>query len=108
MENFWRPAHPPTHFQPVTKIISHIIAAERQHGHGIPSYHPDIVRGGGCCLRGHGGPDESTVLPVESLVNQRSDSRPAPAENNRGNRNPFGILPFRRDRRTLPRRRSEP
>ena len=35
------------HIQPMLKIISHIIAAEGQHGHGVPAHDPHCAGGSG-------------------------------------------------------------
>ena len=43
------------HVEPVLEVVGHVVAAERQHGHGIAAHDADLAGGGGGRLRAHGG-----------------------------------------------------
>src|SRR5262249_42948352 len=61
-----------SHFEPVGKVIAHVVAAERKHGHGIPPEVSDGAGGSGGGFAGHGGAEEGAVLPTEGFVDQRN------------------------------------
>ena len=81
VENLRPLLHAAAHFQPVLEIVAHVIAAEGQHGHRIAADLALLAVLRGRPLRGHCGPDEHAVLPVERLVDQRGQRGPAAAEN---------------------------
>ena len=68
------------HVEPVAEIVAHVVAAERQHGHGVAADLADLAGGGGGGLRAHGRPDVNAVAPVEGLKDQRHGRRPAAAK----------------------------
>src|SRR5208282_4654337 len=87
VEDFRRVLDFRAHREPVAKIVSHVVAAEGKHGHGIAARDADGACRGGGGFRGHGGADENSVLPVARLIDERRDARAASAENDRGDRN---------------------
>ena len=101
VEDAGRAAERALHLDPVAEIIAHVIAAERQHGHGIAADLADFSRRGGGHLRSHGGADIYPGTPVESLVDERNGAGAAAAENDRADGNAGGILPGGINRRTL-------
>jgi hypothetical protein len=93
--------------QPMPEITSHVIAAERQHGHRIPS-HLTNSPGGRCSgLAAHGGPQVDPVHPIEGLVNQRQRCGAPPAENDGGNGNAFSGMGLGREGRIVRHRSRE-
>ena len=87
--------------QPVTEVVGHVVAAERQHRHRVPAQPADLAGGRGGRLGGHRRAEEHAVLPVARLVHERHDARAATAEQHRVDRHARGVLPLRRDRRAL-------
>src|SRR5258705_35854 len=55
VKNFGRAQDAFAHFQPVAKIVSHVVATEGQHGHGIAAHHTNIAGCGGGGFAGHAG-----------------------------------------------------
>src|SRR3954451_11770653 len=94
--------------EPVLKIISDVIPAERQHRHWIAP-HSSYCTGSRCgSLRSHCRAQIHPVTPIERLVNQRHGVTTASAENYCANRHAFTFLDFRVERRIVAHRRSEP
>ena len=92
---------PLAHVQPVLEVVAHVVAAEGQHGHRVAADFAELAELGGGPLRGHRGPDEHAVLPVERLVDQRGQVGPAAAENDRRDRHAVVMLGAERVRRAL-------
>src|SRR5207245_6770832 len=92
----------PADLEPVRKVITHVVTAEGEHGHGIATELADFARRRGRGLAAGGRAEESAVLPVESFDDQR-DNAPAPAaEKDRVDGYALRILPLRSDNRALP------
>ena len=80
MEDLGLVLDPQTHVQPVPEVVRHVVAAEGQHGHGVA---PDFAQGAELrrrALAGHAGAHVHTVVPVQRLVNQGRQGRPASTE----------------------------
>ena len=107
MEDARRLAELPLHHDPVTEIVTHVIAAERQHRHRVAAYLADGAAGCGGRLGAHGGADIDTARPIEGLEHQRNRARTAAAEDDRADRHAGGVLPVGIDARALPRWRRE-
>src|SRR5262249_55987458 len=67
-------------FQPVRKVVSHVISAKREHGHGIAAKLSYLSGGSGGRLTAGGCAQERTMLPVEGLRDQRNHSCPPTTE----------------------------
>src|SRR6266511_6373773 len=82
-------------------IISHVVAAERQHRHRIAPH--DTHGTGGC--RGRFGwqcrPEKSAMLPIEGLIDERNHLLAARAEKYRTDGHALGLFPLRRIARAL-------
>ena len=96
------------HPQPVTEVVGHVVAAERQHRDRVEAELADLARGCGGGLYRHRGAEEDAVLPVERLGDQGHHARPAPAEKEGVDRHSVGVLPLGGDRGALGRGRREP
>ena len=81
-----------THVQPVLPVVGHVIAAEGEHGHGIPAHHAHRAGGGGGGLRCHDGAHKHAVGPVPGLVDQGGGLGPAAAEHDGGDGHALGVL----------------
>ncbi len=95
MKNFGRVLQFLAHFQPVTEVISHVVAAEGNHGHGVAARDADGAGSGRSGLGGHGGADEHAMLPVARLIDQGGQTFAATAENDGGDGHALGIFPVR-------------
>lgn len=91
----------PLHADPMAEIVAHVVAAEGQHGHGVPADLAHRTGGGGGHLAAHGRAGIHTADPVEGLVDQRHGGRAPAAEDDRGDRHALGVLPVRIDRGAL-------
>src|SRR6185312_7755228 len=101
VKNLRRLAQMALHPDPVSEIVAHVIAAEGQHGHGVPADLADGADGGGCHFRTHGGSDINARCPVEGLINEWHRGCAAAAENEGADRHAVGIFPRRIDRWAL-------
>src|ERR1700676_482194 len=90
------------------EIVTHMITAEWQHGHGIASNFSEGSGGSGSHLRPHRGANVNTCAPVERLVNQRHGGGAAAAEDDRADEYALRVLPGRIDSRALRCGSSEP
>ncbi len=63
----------PADVEPVIEVVGHVVAAERQHGHGVAANRADIAGGGGRRFRTHRRGEKNPVAPAKSLVNQRDN-----------------------------------
>ena len=94
-------------FQPVCKIITHVVSAKGKHGHGVATQLPDLA----CCSRGGFTAgrcaEKGSVLPVERFRHKRNNAGAASTEKNRINRNPFRVLPLGRNYGALTRWRGK-
>src|SRR5262245_13633454 len=87
------------------KVIPHVVAAEGQHSHRIPT---DDSDSSGCrCsgFRGEGSAKEGSVLPTARLEYQRNAPLPPSSKEHGINRYAVWILELRRNRSTLRGRR---
>ncbi|OPZ84064.1 MAG: hypothetical protein BWY76_02006 [bacterium ADurb.Bin429] len=84
--------HMPPHLQPVTEIVTHIVATEGQHRHRVTAHFAEFSELGGGAFGGHGGTDKDAMLPVERLIHQRREARAAPAEDDGGDGNAMMVL----------------
>src|SRR5437762_3235102 len=93
-ENFRRIGHLLAHRQPMAPVVAHVVATEWQHRHRIASY--DTHRTGSCCcgFRGQCSAQESAMLPIERLIDQRDQFLPARAEEHGADRHAFRFFPF--------------
>src|SRR5258705_2398490 len=66
-EDFRRVDQSRPHGKPVREVAPHVVAAERDHGHGIATDHADLAGDGRGGLRAHGRPEEYAVLAAEAL-----------------------------------------
>ena len=57
--------------QPVGEVVGHVVAAERQHRHGVEAQLADGALRGGGGLRRHDRAEEHAVLPVVGLGDER-------------------------------------
>src|SRR5262249_31474872 len=89
------------HRQPVTPVVTHVVAAERQPRHRRAARLADFARRRRRLLRGHSRADEDTMLPVERLVEQRGHARAPPTEDEGRDRHALRIFPMWRDRGAL-------
>src|SRR5262245_54095318 len=94
-----RLGEPLPHTEPVAEIVSHVVAAKRQHGHRITPYYANRASCRGRGLRRHRGAEEYPMLPVERLIDQRNQVSTAATEQDRRDWHTGGSLPLRRDRR---------
>src|SRR5271165_1454438 len=65
MEDSWRGAKIALHSDPMPEVISHVVAAKRQHGHRIAT---NLSGGSGCCCSGlgaHGRSGIDSTGPIE-------------------------------------------
>ena len=90
-------------FQPILKVVAHVVAAERQHGHRIAPRDAERARRRGGCLRSERRADVNAVIPIQCFVNERRKFRSASAKNERRNRDSLIVFPMRRNRRRLSR-----
>ena len=89
------------HFDPVAEVVSHVVAAEGQHGHGVAA-DPACGRAGcGGGLRAHGCAGVDAGGPVEGLVDERDGGGAAASEDDGGDRDSVGVLPVGIDRGAL-------
>ena len=63
-----------SHIQPVLPVISHVIATKREHGHWIVTQHADFSCGGRRFFAAQRGSQESTMSPIERLIDKRRDA----------------------------------
>ena len=107
VEDARRRAQSALHLEPVTEVVAHMVAAERQHGHGIAAHDAHRAGGRGRGLRTHGGAHVDAGAPVEGLVDERHGGRAASAEDERADGHALGIFPRGIDRGALRRGRGE-
>ena len=92
----------------MAEIITHVVAAERQHRHRVAAHFTNRAGRRSGHLRTHRRAHVDAARPVEGLVDQRHRRRAAATENKGTDRHAIGIFPLRVDGRTLLRGRSEP
>src|SRR5215831_3238858 len=61
----------PTKVKPVVKVVGHVVPCEWQHCEWVASYFSDLACSRSRSLRTHCSGGIDTVVPVESLINQR-------------------------------------
>src|SRR5277367_3346341 len=88
-------------FKPVREVIAHVVSAKWKHRHGVAAQLAHFPGDRGGRLAAGGCAQKSSVLPVERFRNQWNNSGAAPTEQNRIDRNAFGIFPLGSDDRTL-------
>src|ERR1700677_58105 len=82
--------------QPMLEIMAHVVAAKREHGHGVAPDFSDLAGGGGSGFRTHGGADIDAVDPVERLKNQGDGRGAAAAKDNPADGNSLRVVGLRR------------
>ena len=93
--------------EPVREVVAHVVAAERQHRHGIAPQHADLAGGRRRRLRRQRRAEERAVLPVARFVDERHAPLPPRAEEHGVDRHAVRVVELRRERRALRRRRRE-
>src|SRR2546422_818805 len=80
MENARRTDDRFSHVHPMREVITHVVTAERQHGHGIAADNTlrTARRGGG--FGAHRGAYVDAMDPIEGLIDERHRGRAARAE----------------------------
>src|SRR5271165_2000096 len=102
VENLWQLCvRLGSHLEPVRKVIPHVIAAKRKHGHGIVAQATNLSGDGGRGFAADNGAEEGAMLPVEGFGDQRNNTFASSTEEDGIDRHAFGILPFGSDRRAL-------
>src|SRR5688572_11429618 len=76
------------------KIITHVIAAEREHGKWITTNFTNFSKSSCRHLRSHRGSQIDTEVPVKSLVDQRDGSTSSATENKSAYRHTVRIFPI--------------
>src|SRR3990172_3018966 len=66
------------HGEPVMKVISHVVPAERLHGKGVPPQVADSADVRGCGLGSGGRAHEHAVVPGICLGHERHNTAPPP------------------------------
>src|SRR5581483_9400031 len=94
-ENLRRILEPFSDSQPMSEVITHVVATEREHRHRVPPHNTDCTGGGCRCLRRHSCAEEDPMLPIERLVDERNQARAATTKENCGDGDTGGIFPFR-------------
>ena len=94
--------HELLHLEPVRKVVSHVVAAEGEHGHRIAANLTDRPGGRGRHLGPHGRPKVDTVDPVEGLKDEGHRGGPAPAEDHGADAHSLGVFPVGVDDGTVP------
>ena len=90
-----------SHFEPVGEVVAHVVAAERQHGHGVAADLAHGSGGGGCGFRAHRGSEIHTVDPVEGLENERHRRGATSTEDHRAHGHAGGVFPIAVDERAV-------
>src|ERR1035437_2801439 len=91
----------PLHLDPVPKVVAHVIAAERQHGHGVATDFADWRSCGCGRLRPHRRAGVDAGRPVESLVDKRHSGSAPGSREACGAGHAVGVLPAGIDAGTL-------
>ena len=94
VENAWQVFDVVAHFQPVGKVVAHVVAAEWEHGHGVAANLPKRANGGGGHFGTDGRTDVNTVDPVEGLEDEGHRGGAASAENDGTNGDAGRVLPI--------------
>ncbi len=89
------------HGDPVAEVVAHVVAAERQHGHGVTAHFADGARSGSRHLTAHGGACIDAADPVEGLINERHRGGPTPPKDDGRNGHAFWLFPIGIDRGAL-------
>ena len=90
------------------EVVPHVVAAEWQHGKGVPADLTNLVGDDGRSYLGaYDRAQEHAVVPVPRLVYQRHSGRAPAAEQECRDRYSLGVFPFRCNAWTLVCRRSE-
>ncbi len=84
-----------------------MVAAERQHGHGVAAHHADRAGRGGGRFGSHDRAYEHAVAPVAGLIHERGRLRAAAAEDDGGNRHALPLVKLGADARAVLGRRGE-
>ena len=95
------------HLEPMGEVISHVVAAEGQHGHGVATHLADRAGGGRSHLGTDGGTEVHAVNPVKGLEDQRHGGGAASAEDHGADAHTRGIFPVGVDDRTIAGRSGE-
>lgn len=107
MENLWRDAERTLHLNPATKVITHVVTAERNHRHRIAT---NLTDGNGRCrrhFRSHRCTDVHSGTPIKGLKYQRHGRGTPTAKHNRADWYAIWIFPGRIYGRALRSKRGE-
>src|ERR1700730_7640030 len=81
------------HFEPMPKVVAHVVATERKHGHGVAAYLTLGAFGRGGHLGAHGRAHVNAGTPIECLKDQRHGAGATAAKNDGADGDSLGILP---------------
>ena len=81
--------------EPVLEVVAHVVAAEREHRHGIAAQHAGLARRRGSGFRRERRAEKDAVLPVLRFVDERHALLPARAEHDRVERHAVRVLELR-------------
>jgi hypothetical protein len=74
------------------EVVAHVVAAERPHGHGIPTKHTDLAGRRGGRFGRQRGPEKRAVLPVTRFEDERNATLPPRAKDDRVDRDTLRIF----------------
>src|SRR5204863_2610181 len=99
-EDLRRMLHSAAHVQPVSEIVAHVIATEREHRHRIAPHDAHLSGNRGGRFGAERGRHIDTLFPAGSLDDEWYRGGARTTENESRNGNALRILPFRLHRRT--------
>src|SRR5215470_9682796 len=70
-ENMRLVSEPPAHFEPVAKVITHVVADEWNHRHWVAPHHADLTGRGRGRFRPHRRTEVDTGIPIECSDGER-------------------------------------
>ena len=81
--------------EPVLKVVTHVVAAKRQHGEGVAAHHALRPKGGGGGFRPHGRGHVNALGPAAGFRDQWHGGGAAAAKHEGINRHACGVVPGR-------------
>ena len=91
----------------MAEVIAHVVAAKRQHRHGVTAEGADFAFGRGGLFGGKSGADQGAVIPIARLENERDIVHATSAENDGVDRHAVRIFPLGVDAGAVARRGGE-